>query len=173
MRVSTESWHWRRKCSRRSCRDANPRPFDRDRVRRSNHWAIPAPQLFRQCRLCALDWHLSHGLPFVVVCGNDLSPGSRDLSAAQRMTRRNGSFFKTPLWSLSYLPHASQLCRRRAVTPKTFSAKPTKRKAKRMLSTGHEMKNVKGYIHWAQSDEQRTTAKEGLDLFLLVSSAWA
>ena len=29
-RVSTESWHWRRKLLRRSCRDSNPRPFDHE-----------------------------------------------------------------------------------------------------------------------------------------------
>ena len=30
IRVSTESWPWRRKFSRRSCRDSNPRPFDHE-----------------------------------------------------------------------------------------------------------------------------------------------
>ena len=30
IRVSTESWPWRRKFSRRSSRDSNPRPFDRE-----------------------------------------------------------------------------------------------------------------------------------------------
>ena len=29
-RVRAESWHWRRKLSRRSCRDSNPRPFDHE-----------------------------------------------------------------------------------------------------------------------------------------------
>ena len=31
-----------------SCRDSNPWPFFRSRVRRSNHWTIPAPQRERQ-----------------------------------------------------------------------------------------------------------------------------
>ena len=58
--VCTGSWPWRRKFSRRSCRDSNPgRPFNHEsdslaaelsplagpafqsRVRRSNRWAIP------------------------------------------------------------------------------------------------------------------------------------
>ena len=30
IRVSTESWLWRRKLSRRSCRDSNPRPFNHE-----------------------------------------------------------------------------------------------------------------------------------------------
>ena len=30
IRVSTESWHWRRKFCRRSCRDSNPRPFNHE-----------------------------------------------------------------------------------------------------------------------------------------------
>ena len=30
IRVSTESWPWRRRFSRRSCRDSNPRPFNHD-----------------------------------------------------------------------------------------------------------------------------------------------
>ena len=42
IRVSTQSWLWRRKLSRRSCRDLNSQTF-RSRVRRSNQQAIPAP----------------------------------------------------------------------------------------------------------------------------------
>ena len=30
IRVSTENWPWRRKFSRRSCRDSNPGPFDHE-----------------------------------------------------------------------------------------------------------------------------------------------
>ena len=30
IRVSTESWPWRRRFSRRSCRDSNPRPFSHE-----------------------------------------------------------------------------------------------------------------------------------------------
>ena len=43
IRVSTESWPWRRRFSRRSCRGLEPPNF-RSRVWRSNHWAVLAPQ---------------------------------------------------------------------------------------------------------------------------------
>ena len=49
IRVSTESWPWRRKLSRRSSRDSNPRPFDHESG--------------------ALTTELSP-LPWIVLCGN-------------------------------------------------------------------------------------------------------
>ena len=47
-RSQHRSWLWRRKFSRRSRRDSNPATTFQSRVRRSNHWATPAP--YEKCK---------------------------------------------------------------------------------------------------------------------------
>ena len=59
IKVSKESWPWRRKFSCHSCQDSNPGPFDHES--NTNHWAIPAPQSyfdldFENCRRPDLNW---------------------------------------------------------------------------------------------------------------------
>ena len=69
VRVSTESWPWRRKVSHHSCQDLNPQPFNHQSgalplsypCSRSTywtgvlcyHWAIPAPVLLTEQVFCA------------------------------------------------------------------------------------------------------------------------
>ena len=50
IRVSTESWPWKRTFSRRSCRDSNPRPFDHES-------GALTTELFPLPRLRLLDFH--------------------------------------------------------------------------------------------------------------------
>ena len=55
-RVSTQTYLWRRKFSRRSCRDLNSQPFE-SRVRRSHQQAIPAPFLYYLVKLISALCH--------------------------------------------------------------------------------------------------------------------
>ena len=58
IRVSTESWPWRRKFSRRSCRDSNPWPFDHESGALTTE-PSPPPQ-WDHCCCCWFKQHLFH-----------------------------------------------------------------------------------------------------------------